>query len=297
MPLYIGDYMASTSRLTAEQHGAYLLLIMDYWKNGPPPDDDVILSQICRMSNNAWSNASSTIKAFFRLENGRLVHSRIERELAAAKIKKDSAVDKAKDAARARWQKHASSNASSNPQAMLGSCPLPSPLQSTSTPESNSESPFENQTKSKPLPSASRPVKEKKVVTEDETALQRVCHQTWGEYVLAYQDRYGVPPVRNPKVSSQVKQFCQRVSAIEAPAIAAFYVTHNAGFYVSNGHSVGLLLKDAEKLRTEWATNQTVTQSQARQVDATAGRGNVWKKVIAEITERERNEQTIQNAQ
>ncbi len=156
---------------------------------------------------------------------------------------------------------------------------------------------LKNQTKSKPLPSATRPVKEKKVVTEDETALQRVCHATWGEYVIAYQDRYGVPPVRNPKVSSQVKQFCQRVPGFEAPAIAAFYVTHNAGFYVSNGHSVGLLLKDAEKLRTEWATNQTVTQSQARQVDATAGRGNVWKKVIAEITERERNEQAIQGAQ
>src|SRR5699024_9631718 len=40
MPLYVRDYLGATSRLTTEQHGAYMLLIMDDWLNGPPPDDE-----------------------------------------------------------------------------------------------------------------------------------------------------------------------------------------------------------------------------------------------------------------
>ena len=92
MPLYTGDYLRDTTRLTTEQHGAYLLLIMDYWTNGPPPDNDAILAQITRMSLEAWSNASSTIRAFFEHQDGVLIHHRINKEIEAAKVKKADAV-------------------------------------------------------------------------------------------------------------------------------------------------------------------------------------------------------------
>lgn len=133
MPIYVGDYLAATSRLTTEQHGAYLLLIMDYWKNGPLPDDDRILAQITRMSDDAWSMSSSILRAFFEQSNGTLVHSRIEREKAEAESNSSRNTARAKAAAEARWAKKATSNAPSMPGAVPGECPSPSP-----SPESSS---------------------------------------------------------------------------------------------------------------------------------------------------------------
>lgn len=54
MPLYVGDYLGDTQRLTTEQHGAYLLLILDYWRNGPAPDDDLVLQQITKLNKAGW---------------------------------------------------------------------------------------------------------------------------------------------------------------------------------------------------------------------------------------------------
>ena len=37
MPLYIGDLQGKFARMTTEQIGATLLLMMDFWKNGAIP--------------------------------------------------------------------------------------------------------------------------------------------------------------------------------------------------------------------------------------------------------------------
>lgn len=106
--------------------------------------------------------------------------------------------------------------------------------------------------------------------------------ETWEAYATAYLARYGTDPVRNAKVNGQFANFLQRVSAEEAPHIAAFYVGHNSQFYVKKMHAVDCLLADAEKLRTEWFTRTTMTESQARQADRTQANGNVFGKLIAE---------------
>jgi hypothetical protein len=95
----------------------------------------------------------------------------------------------------------------------------------------------------------------------------------WNAYAQAYQQRYSVPPVRNKRVNGMLAQFVERVGAEEAPAIADFYVRHSRGLYVSARHDVTLLLRDAEGLRTEWATGRRVTDTEARQADRTASTG------------------------
>ena len=106
--------------------------------------------------------------------------------------------------------------------------------------------------------------------------------EVWKAYDEAYQQRYGVPPVRNAKVNGMMARFVERVGAEEAPGIAGFYVGHSKGLYVSSRHCVDLLLRDAEGLRTEWATGRKLTDTEARQVDRTAATGNQVERLLAE---------------
>ncbi len=89
---------------------------------------------------------------------------------------------------------------------------------------------------------------------------ESVTAPVWHAYADAYQRRYSVEPVRNAKVNGQLAQFVGRVPQDEAPRIAAFYVGHSSRFYSEKGHAVDFLLRDAEKLRTEWATGRQIQQ-------------------------------------
>lgn len=134
MPLYIGDYLSDTMHLTTEQHGAYLLLIMAYWKNGGAlPSSDAQLAAICRLPIDAWSNARAVLENFFDVsQQGKWISKRVEKEMQAAGQKKAQAVQKAANAAAARWNKisvDAPSITQAMPEYMLEECPSPSPSQ------------------------------------------------------------------------------------------------------------------------------------------------------------------------
>jgi uncharacterized protein YdaU (DUF1376 family) len=66
MPLNIGLYLSDTTHLSAAEHGAYLLLLMAYWRNGGPlPDDDSELQAIAKLSQEQWSASRKRIRKFF----------------------------------------------------------------------------------------------------------------------------------------------------------------------------------------------------------------------------------------
>lgn len=109
----------------------------------------------------------------------------------------------------------------------------------------------------------------------------------WAAYSAAYQGKYGVTPVRNAAVNGQLAQLVGRLPADEAPLVAAFYVGHKNGLYVAAMHPTNLLLRDAEKLRTEWATNRQITRTEANQADRTQTNANAFGALIAEAKHRE----------
>jgi uncharacterized protein YdaU (DUF1376 family) len=78
MPLYVGDYLGDTGHLTTAQHGAYLLLMMHYWRKGELPDDDRQLSKITKLPLKTWCEYRVTLQDFF-YEGWK--HKRIDAEL------------------------------------------------------------------------------------------------------------------------------------------------------------------------------------------------------------------------
>ncbi len=84
MPLFIGPYLRKTGRLTTEQHGAYLLLLMDYWVNGAPADDDEELAAITRLGVPAWRKIRPKIAPFFDVLDGRWRQLRADHEIERA---------------------------------------------------------------------------------------------------------------------------------------------------------------------------------------------------------------------
>lgn len=114
------------------------------------------------------------------------------------------------------------------------------------------------------LNSSSLPLKTLKTKSKESAAF---TSETWEAYRVAYASRYGVDPVRNRQVNSMLYRFVEKLGEPESPKVAAFYVTHNAQWYVSKMHPVNLLLADAEKLRTEWATGTKMTSSAVKNAE------------------------------
>lgn len=127
------------------------------------------------------------------------------------------------------------------------------------------------------------------IIPSAETELQAACRATWKSYSDSYFNRYGVEPIRNAAVNTSIKSFVQKLPYHEAPHVAAFFVFHNDKFYVQKTHSVFLLLKDAEGLRTQWATGRAMTATRAGQLDRTAGNLDSVNQAIEMMKARKQN--------
>lgn len=101
MQVYIADYLADTMHLSAEEHGAYLLLMFNYWQTGKPIPKNR-LAKIARLTNERWADVEPSLQEFFCDNGEEWVHLRIEEDLASVreKLTKKSAAGKASVQAR-----------------------------------------------------------------------------------------------------------------------------------------------------------------------------------------------------
>lgn len=141
MPLYVADYQADTAYLTTEQHGAYLLMLMAYWRNGPIPDNDGIIASITRQTPDAWRSTRAMLEAFFQVSDGVWFHKRVEAEYDRARRNRQTAHDRAVKAAKARWdaQEMLQALPEAMHEGMLERCPSPSPSTSQSKAQSQEQ--------------------------------------------------------------------------------------------------------------------------------------------------------------
>lgn len=86
----------------------------------------------------------------------------------------------------------------------------------------------------------------------------------WDSYSGAYEKKYGTAPIRNKRASALLCQLVDRLGEKEAPLVAEFFLAHSDFLYTKSRHDLSLLLRDAEKLRTEWITGIKSTKEEAR---------------------------------
>lgn len=112
-------------------------------------------------------------------------------------------------------------------------------------------------------------------------------YKAWMNYAVCYQRRYGAWPIINATQTSLICKFIDRVGEEMAPKVVAYYVNKVNDFNVTkSGHSLKLLLSDAEKYHMQYLTGRAITNTEAQQIDKTQTNFNVAGELEATIRAR-----------
>lgn len=105
MPLYVGEYLADTTNLNTEQHGAYFLMLLAAWKRGGRlPNDDGQLTSITKLSPARWKAHRAILLELFRIEGDVLLHKRVTQEREKAQAISEKKAEAGANGAAARWE-------------------------------------------------------------------------------------------------------------------------------------------------------------------------------------------------
>lgn len=98
-------YTGDTAHLTCEEHGAYLLLMLAYYRSEKPlPATDRALASICKLPMDRWLDCRPALAPFFVEAEGTWRHARIEEEIAQGHKRMERFSKRAKTASDARYK-------------------------------------------------------------------------------------------------------------------------------------------------------------------------------------------------
>lgn len=82
IPFFGDAYLADTTHLTTEEHGAYILLLLAAWRQEDCalPNDDRKLARIAGLTPRKWASIKETILDFWTIEKGRIHQKRLRKE-------------------------------------------------------------------------------------------------------------------------------------------------------------------------------------------------------------------------
>jgi hypothetical protein len=101
----------------------------------------------------------------------------------------------------------------------------------------------------------------------------------WDAYAVAYHRVHGAPPARNARQNALCCQLMKLLGS-DAEQVAGYYPSVRTSPYAGSGHSLALLVRDAEKIRTEWLTGRQTTMYESREQDRLKAVGDGWAEII-----------------
>lgn len=257
---HLGDYDGATAHISWDEDMAYTRLLRVYYRREKPipADREEAFRLVRAKGKNQRLSVARMLEEFFILEADGWHNKRADEEIAA-------------------YQAQASHN---RIVGNLGG----RPKQTTVVPPNNHSGSFRKPndnpnhepltTNQEPVPKNQEPERSRSTTFTPATAVASAGGEkmsaksgpAWESYAHAYRSRYSVDPVRNAQVNAKLAQLVDRLGE-EAPLVAEFYLTLNNPFYVKSRHPVGLLLQEAEGIRTQWATGVKATGLEGRSAE------------------------------
>lgn len=118
LPIWTDAYLADTRHISTEQHGAYLLLLMEAWRRPSCslPDDDDMLARLSGLSAERWAFNREAVMAFWKFDGRKKewTQSRLTKEREYVRQKSRSQSHKAAS----RWKRDKKGDAVAMPEGM-----------------------------------------------------------------------------------------------------------------------------------------------------------------------------------